>query len=93
MSERDSVEQRLERYFIIASTRCSNCGDIHGTVTVDGDSFTAADFGIDSQEEWSDTLDEEEAWMQANRTAVDAALDEFEDEWPHSVAAVRSHIL
>ncbi|SFS46079.1 hypothetical protein [Halostagnicola kamekurae] len=93
MSEHDSVAKRLERYFIIASTRCSNCGDVHSTVTVDGDAYTAADFGIDSQAEWSETLDEEEAWMRANPAAVEAALGALEDDWPHSVAAVRNHVL
>ncbi|GAB7019511.1 hypothetical protein [Halostagnicola bangensis] len=89
----DSVVDRLERYFIIASTRCSSCGDIHGTVPVDGDTYTAADFEIDSRAEWSDRLDEEEAWMRENRTTVEAALVELEDDWPHSVAALRSHVL
>ncbi len=89
----DEVVERLERYFVIASTRCSNCGDIHGTVTVDGETYTAADFEIESREEWSDRLDEEEAWMQENRTAVEAVLVDLEDDWPHSVAALRNHVL
>ncbi|MFW6382939.1 MAG: hypothetical protein ACOCZD_02755, partial [Haloferacaceae archaeon] len=87
------VHDRLERYFVLASTRCSNCGDMHGVVTVDGETYTAADFGIETEAEWRRRLDEEEAWIRENRRAVEPALRLLERDWPRSVAAVRTHVL
>lgn len=89
----DDVYDRLEQYFIIASTRCSNCGDMHGVVTVDGETYTAGDFGIETETEWQERLDEKEAWMRENRETVEVALRLLEHEWPQSVAAVRTHVL
>ncbi|MXV61645.1 hypothetical protein GS429_06120 [Natronorubrum sp. JWXQ-INN-674] len=89
----ETVLERLERYFIVSSTKCADCDDLHGTVTIDGESYTAADFGIESLEEWSLEMDAEEDWMRANRETVRAALPRLEDDWPRSVAAVRQHVL
>lgn len=89
----EDVYDRVERYFVLASTRCANCGDMHGVVTVDGREYTAADFGIATEEEWTEKLDEEEAWMRENREAVEPALRLLERDWPRSVEAVRTHVL
>lgn len=89
----EGVIERLERYFIVSSTKCSNCEEIHGTVTVDGESYTAADFGIETIEEWDLEMDKEETWLRENREAVEDALALLEDDWPRSVAAVREHVL
>jgi hypothetical protein len=87
------VVERVERYFVVASVKCANCNELHGTVTVDGEEYTAADFGIESLEEWRLELDKEEAWMRDHREAVEAALPSLADEWPQSVAALRSTVL
>ena len=89
----DTVKDRLERYFIISSTKCSQCNELHTTVTVDGNEYTAADFGIDSLEEWELEMDKEEAWIREQSHAVEPVLPVLEDEWPQTVAAVRTHIL
>ena len=89
----ESVRERIERYFVVASVKCSECGDLHGTVTVDGETYTAADFGIDSLEEWKLEMEKEEVWMRENREAVEAALPLFESEWPRTVEAVRTSVL
>jgi hypothetical protein len=89
----DEVVDRLERYFVVSSTKCANCGGLHGTVTIDGDSYTAGDFGIESIEDWNETMDDHEAWIRDNPDRVRAALTRLEAEWPHTVAAVRDHVL
>lgn len=88
-----SVRDRVERYPILASVRCSSCGEIHGTVTVDGEEYTAADFGVESTAEWETEMDERERWLRENREAVEAVLPSLESEWPQSVSALRSHVL
>jgi hypothetical protein len=62
-------------------------------VTVDGETYTADDFGIDSVEEWTLEMDREEAWIRERESAVQHALVALEDEWPETVAAVREHVL
>jgi len=89
----EAVRERLERYFVVSSIRCAECGDLHGTVTVDGETYTADDFGIDSVEEWTLEMDSEEAWIRERESAVQHALVALEDEWPETVAAVREHVL
>ncbi len=69
-----AVVDRVEEYFLVASVRCSDCGDLHGTVTHDGTEYTAEDFGIDSLDEWQRELDVEEAWMREHTEAVEHAL-------------------
>lgn len=88
-----AVVERVERYFIVASIKCTNCDELHGTVTVDGEEYTAADFGIESLEEWRLELDKEESWLREQSGAVEAALPVLADEWPQSVATLRSTIL
>ena len=89
----EALRERVERYFIVASVKCAECEKLHGTVTVDGDEYTAADFGIESLDEWELEMDKEERWMRENRREVKAALAVLEDEWPRSVSAVRTHVL
>jgi hypothetical protein len=89
----DAVRERVERYFVVSSLRCADCGELHTTVTVDGESYTADDFGIDSVEEWELELDKEEAWLRENERAVRAATLELDDEWPQTARAVREHVL
>ncbi|RLM57422.1 hypothetical protein DVK02_06540 [Halobellus sp. Atlit-31R] len=84
-----AVRDRLERYFVVSALRCRNCGDPHETVTADGRSYTAVDFGIDSAAEWALEMDKEEAWIRNHTAAVDRALGELESAWPRAVAAVR----
>lgn len=43
----ESVKERVERYFVVSSVRSSECGDIHGEVTLGEDAYTADDFGIE----------------------------------------------
>ncbi|WP_207587248.1 hypothetical protein [Halomontanus rarus] len=89
----EDVLERLERYFIVSSTKCADCDELHGAVTVDGDSYTAADFGIESLEEWELEMDKEECWMAENRDVLEPALSSLEDDWPRSVSAVRRRLL
>jgi hypothetical protein len=88
-----TVVDRVEEYFLVASVRCSECGDLHGTVTHDGTEYTAEDFGIDSLDEWQRELDTEEAWMREHTEAVEHALPTLAEEWPHPVDALRSTVL
>ena len=87
------IKDRVERYFILSSIRCANCDEIHGTVTVDGQRYTAADFSIETMAEWDNRMRAEEEWLRANKSAVEDALIILASEWPQTVAAVRSHIL
>jgi len=89
----EEVLERIERYFVVSSTKCANCEELHGTVTVDGEEYTAADFGIDTLEEWELEMDKEEEWMRENQSAVEAALPLLEPEWPQSVAALQEFVL
>lgn len=89
----DEVLDRLERYFIISATKCAECEELHRTVTVEGDSYTAADFGIDSLDEWKLEMEKEETWIRDNRDQIQPALPQLEDEWPQTVGAVRSRLL
>lgn len=86
----ESVVERVERYFIVSSIRCSNCGDLHGEVTVDGETYTADDFGIETGYEWELEMDKEEEWLRDNARAVRAILPRFESEWPQTVYAIRT---
>jgi len=89
----EAVRERVERYFVVSSLKCADCGEIHGVVTVDGTEYTAADFAIETLEEWERELDKEEAWMAENREAVEQTLPTLQDEWPQTVEAVRRHVL
>lgn len=89
----EEVLERLERYFVVSAIKCANCDELHGTVTVDGESYTADTFGLESLAEWEREMDAEEAWIRDHRDQVAAALVRLEGEWPHSVAAVRQHVL
>ncbi len=89
----ESVVERLERYFVVSSTKCAECDELHGTVTVDGDRYSAEDFGIESLEEWELEMDEEEDWMREHRRDIAAALPLLEDDWTRSVTAVRTRFL
>ncbi|MEF8780853.1 MAG: hypothetical protein V5A46_09275 [Haloferacaceae archaeon] len=89
----EDVYDRVERYFVVASLRCSNCGEMHGVVTVDGETFAPGDFGIGSEDDWRRRLDEAEEWMRENREAVEPALRLLERDWPKSVEAVRTRVL
>lgn len=89
----DSTLERIERYFIVSAVKCANCDELHTTVAVDGTEYTAADFGIDTLEEWRLEMDKEEEWIAANSREVRALLPRLEDEWPESVRALRNHVL
>lgn len=89
----DEIVDRVEEYVIVSSTKCAECNGLHGTVTVDGDSYTAADFGLDSLEDWREEMDEREAWLRSHADAVERALVLLETEWPESVRAIRTHVL
>ncbi|MFP4625630.1 MAG: hypothetical protein ACLFNI_03445 [Natronomonas sp.] len=89
----ERMSERIERYFIISSTKCADCGGLHGTVTVGGESYTADDFGIDSIEEWELEMDKEESWIRDHAEDVKQMLPILENDWPQSVAAVRSTVL
>lgn len=65
----ESVVDRVERYFIVSSIRCANCGDLHGAVTLDGKTYTADDFGIETGDEWELEMDKEEEWLRDNARA------------------------
>lgn len=89
----ESVKERVERYFVVSSVRCSECGDIHGEVTVGEEAYTADDFGIESVEDWELEMDKEEEWLAQNEEAVREALPVLEPDWPRTVDAVRTHVL
>lgn len=88
-----AVLERVERYFIVAAVKCPDCEEPHGRVTVDGEQYTAADFGIESLEEWRTELDAEESWMREHRRAVEATLPVLAAAWPQSVATLRTTVL
>lgn len=87
------VYERVREYFVIAALRCSKCGSLHTTVTVDGQSVSASDFGIDSLEEWRETLQRHEEWIQSHTDATQAVLPALVDEWPRSTATLRQTVL
>lgn len=89
----ESIRDRVERFFVVSSIRCSDCGDVHGSVTVGGESFTAEDFGIESIEDWELEMEKEEEWLRTNESAVRSVLHVLEPEWPETVRAVRTEIL
>lgn len=88
-----AIEERIERFLIVSSIRCADCGDIHGSVTVDGETYTAEAFGIDTIEAWELEMDKEREWIRENESTVAPALQLFEDEWPRTIAAIREAIL
>ncbi|QHS17496.1 hypothetical protein GWK26_10255 [haloarchaeon 3A1-DGR] len=92
-SDDGSVHDRLERYFVVSTLRCHDCGELHGRVRVGGETYAAADFAIDSLAEWRLEMNKEEAWIRTHRSAVREALGDFEDDWPETVAAVRDRLL
>lgn len=85
----EEIVDRIERYCIIASVRCSNCGEVHGKVEYNGKEYTADDFGIESEEEWQLEMDKEEEWISKNQEEVQRALIEIESEWPRTVDTIR----
>ena len=87
-ADKDVVD-RIERYCLVASVRCSDCGDIHGKVRYNGRDYTAEDFGIESEEDWEIEMDKEEEWISKNQRDVQRALLEIEDEWPKTVRMIR----
>lgn len=88
-----TVADRVERYFVVASLQCPNCRAIHTTVTIGDSTYTAADFGIESIDEWELELDKELTWLRDHRREVEAVLPALEVDWPRSVAALRSTVL
>lgn len=89
----ESVTDRVERYFIVSSLRCAECGDLHGTVTLDDETYTADDFAIESVHEWKLEMDKEEEWIQDNERVVRTVLPALETEWPQCVLATKTHLL
>lgn len=89
----EAIKERVERYFVVSSTKCAECDELHGTVTVDEEQYTAEDFGIESLEEWELEMDKEESWMRENRREVETVLPFLEEDWPRSVTALRNHVL
>lgn len=89
----EAVRERVERYFVVSSVRCSECGDIHGEVTLGGETYTADDFGIESVEAWELEMDKEEEWLADNAEDVRDALAVLEPEWPRTADAVRTYVL
>ena len=85
----EEVVEELREYCLIACVRCSQCGDIHGTVEGEDRIYTADDFDISSEAEWREKMNEREAWIAENPKAVQRGLIELEDEWPRTVAAIR----
>ena len=85
----EEVVERVERYCLVASVRCSNCGEVHGTVEYDGETYTSEDFGIESEEDWHMEMEKEKEWISENQTAVQRALLEVEEEWPRTVQTIR----
>ncbi|WP_280535502.1 hypothetical protein [Halopenitus sp. POP-27] len=88
-----TVHDRLERYFVVSALRCRDCGDLHEQVRVGGETYTAADFAIDSLAEWRLEMDKEESWIRSHRSAVREALPDLADDWPETAAAVRDRLL
>lgn len=86
----ESDVKRVERYFLVSSIRCANCGGLHGEVTVEDETYTAADFGIETEHDWELEMDKEEEWLQNNARVVRAVLPRFESEWPQTVYTLRT---
>lgn len=89
----ETVHERVERYFIVSSLRCADCGEIHGSVTLGGNTYTVDDFAIDSVHEWELEMEKEEGWIEENPREVQAVLATLEPEWPQTVSAVRTRLL
>lgn len=89
----EDVRERVERYFLVSATKCRNCEELHGSATLDGEQYTAADFDLETLDAWDAEMASEEAWMQENRDAVETALPVLEGEWPEAVEAVRADVL
>lgn len=89
----DTVHDRVERYFVVSSLRCPDCDDIHGAVTLDGETYTVDDFAIESIQEWELEMEKEEEWIEENPQKVQVVLPTLESEWPHTVTAVRTRLL
>ncbi|MFC7165273.1 hypothetical protein [Halospeciosus flavus] len=89
----DDVRERVERYFLVAATKCHNCEELHDSVTLDGETYTASDFDLSTLDEWDEEMETEEAWMQENRDAIEDALTVLEGEWPEATDAVRADVL
>lgn len=87
------IYQRVREYFVIAALRCSKCGSLHTTVSVDDKMVSAADFDIDSVEEWEQRLNRHEEWIKANPEAVRSVLPALADEWPRSIEVLRQTVL
>lgn len=89
----EEVVDRLERFLLVSAVRCADCGGVHGEVDHDGGTVTAADFGIETEEDWHVEMDKEREWLRDNAADVRRALPLFEGQWPQTVAAIRSEIL
>ena len=89
----EDVRDRVERYFIIASIKCADCGSLHVEVEANGQTYTADDFAIETPSDWELEMEKEEDWVADNREAVSHALYALEDEWPQTTAAVRQTLL
>jgi len=85
----ENTVDRIERYCLVASIRCSKCGDVHGRTRYNGREYVAEDFGIESEEDWGIEMEKEEEWISENQNEVQRALLEIEDEWPQTVAMIR----
>lgn len=90
---REAARDRVERYFILASLKCGNCGSLHGTVTTNERTYTAEDFDIETLQDWRERMDRAERWIVANPDRVRAVLPALATDWPNAVLTLREELL
>lgn len=88
----DALE-RVERYCIVAASKCPDCGGIHPEVEVNGEIYRPEDFGIETPEDWQMEMDKEQDWITENKDTVHRAIVELQDEWPRTTAAIQGRFL
>ena len=89
----DEVRERMERYLVLSAIRCPDCGDLHRSITVDGETHSASSLDIDSVEAWELEIDEASAWLEVHADDVREALPILAAEWPGSVRPIEDEIL
>lgn len=86
-----SVGERLERFFEIASLKCSRCGEL-GHHIDESENIklirTPEYFGINNLEDWEKEIDKEFEWVLSNSRDVLAVLPELRTMWNESCKAV-----
>lgn len=86
-----SIGERLERFFEIASLKCSCCGEL-GHHIDESENIklirTPEYFGINNLNDWEKEIDKEFKWVLSNSRGVLAVLPKLRTRWNESCKAV-----